>query len=191
MNIKFIILALLFFSFNSCQKENVEKTKNVTSVEKTPEIKYGKVFFDYDQIDYYYTNFEEDKIQELDENQKKSKVDKYKYTVAIEETPKTITDLDFLNYMEKIGYVKKKIDKSKFPQINKIFVEKTPSESYAAACIPVFRDILVFRKLGKVIGIAKICFNCHQYRIIGTDANKENFGTNNDYEKLKYILDPI
>ncbi|MFP3592845.1 hypothetical protein [Chryseobacterium sp. SIMBA_038] len=189
MNLKFIIFIVLFFLFCGCKKENISGANSKEVIPK--EVKYGKTFFDYDQIDYYSINLGEGKIKELYENQDKSKVDKYKYTVTIDETPETITDLDFLNYMEMIGYVKKKIDKSKFPQINKIFVEKTASDGYAAACIPVFRDILIFKKQEKVIGIAKICFSCHQYRIIGTHANKENFGTNNDYEKLEFILNSI
>lgn len=189
MYLKSITLFVLFFLFCSCKKENISESPPKEAIPL--EIKYGKVFFDYDQIDYYSTNLEEGKIEELDKNQNKSKVDKYKYTVTIDETPETITDLAFLKYMEKIGFVKKKIDSSKFPEINKIFIEKTASDGYAAACVPVFRDILIFKKLGKVIGIAKICFGCHQYRIIGTDADTENFGTNNDYEKLKYILNSI
>lgn len=57
-----------------------------------------------------------------------------------------------------------------------------------AACIPVFRDILIFRKNKKNSGMMKICFGCHQYRILGTNAKTENFGTDNDYSQLWKIL---
>ncbi|WP_449401287.1 hypothetical protein [Chryseobacterium wanjuense] len=151
-------------------------------------MKYGKKFFEYDQIDYYQIDFHEDQITELDNNQKNSKAGKLKYELIVDETPKDINDLEFLNYMSKIGYLKKKIDKLKFKEIDKIFVEKTASNSYTAACIPVFRDILVFKKHGKVIGVVKICFACHQYRVVGTNANTDNFGSDKDYDQLGKIL---
>lgn len=153
------------------------------------EIKYGKKFFDYNEIDYYQIETKEDEITELDQNQGKSKIDKLKYDLVIGETPESINDLDFLNYMDKVGYLKKKINPSNFENINKIFVEKPEEEMVVAACVPVFRDILVFKKNGKITGIAKICFSCHQYRMIGTNANTENFGSNNDYSQLGNILD--
>jgi len=154
-------------------------------------IQYGKKFFDYNEIDYYQIETKEDEITELDQNQDKSKIDKLKYNLVIGEAPESINDLDFLNYIDKVGYLKKKINPSKFENINKIFVEKPEEEMVVAACIPVFRDILVFKKNGKVTGIAKICFDCHQYRLIGTNANTENFGSDNDYSQLGSILDNI
>lgn len=93
--------------------------------------------------------------------------------------------------MKKIGFQKKEINKSKFTQMNKIFVEKTFNDGINYACIPFFRDILIFKKQGKVIGIAKICFDCHQFRIIGPEANTDNFGMDDDYEKLGNILNNL
>lgn len=194
MKSQFILVIFCIFLFYGCKQNTSQNSqmKETVSKEKNVKPKYGKKYFDYDQIDYYSADFEEDKIKELDDNQEKSKVDKYKYTVLIEDTPETMADLDFLHYMKEIGFTKKQIDRSKFKQINNIFVEKTPSEGYSAACVPVFRDILIFKKDKKVVGIAKICFGCHQYRIIiGTDANTENFGMDNDYENLGNILDNL
>lgn len=102
--------------------------------------------------------------------------------------PQNLNQIDFLKSMDKIGYNKKEIPKSKFPEIDKIFIEKTVSESSTYACIAVYRDILIFKNKGKIIGIAKICFSCHQHIIIGTKINDENFGQNGDYKKLKVIL---
>jgi len=90
--------------------------------------------------------------------------------------------------MDKIGYNKKEIPKKKFTEIDKIFTEKTINENSSYTCIPIYRDILVFKNIGKVIGIAKICFSCRQHRIIGTDLNNDNFGQNGDYEKLEALL---
>ncbi len=183
-------LFIISFVLISCKEKTEVHTNSEVSIKKT-EVKYGKKFFEYDQIDYYQIDFQEDQIPELDNNQKKSKAGKLGYGLIVDETPKNINDLEFLNYMNKIGYLKKKIDKSKFKEIDKIFGEKTVSDSYTAACIPVFRDILVFKKHGKVIGVVKICFACHQYHIVGTNANTDNFGSDTDYDQLGKILDSI
>ena len=66
--------------------------------------------------------------------------------------------------------------------------EKSTLENIATACIHVYRDILIFKKEGKVIGTAKICFDCMSKQIKGTTANTENFGQDGDYEKLEKIL---
>ncbi|CEJ71509.1 hypothetical protein BN1195_03858 [Chryseobacterium oranimense G311] len=183
----FPVVILLFINCKD-QKQNITSDPKIEQSVMS-EIKYGKKFFDYNEIDYYQIETKEDEITKLDQNQGKSKIDKLKYDLVIGETPESINDLDFLNYMDKVGYLMKKINPSNFENINKIFVEKPEEEMVVAACVPVFRDILVFKKNGKITGIAKICFSCHQYRMIGTNANTENFGSNNDYSQLGNILD--
>lgn len=86
------------------------------------------------------------------------------------------------------GYSKSKIDSAKFDEINEIFREKKHEEVYGHACIYVYRDILLFKKKSKVIGIAKLCFDCDASVIIGTKVNTNEFGMNGDYEKLRKIL---
>lgn len=151
-------------------------------------IKYGKKFFEYDEIDYYHIEKEDGEIKNLFENQNKSKIDRLKSEVIVGETPDNLKDHDFLNYMDEIGYSKKKIDSAKFAAINKILIEKPYEEATASACIPVYRDILIFKKSNKITGMIKICFNCHQYRILGTKANIENFGSYGDYLLLWDII---
>lgn len=80
------------------------------------------------------------------------------------------------------------IDQSKFEQIDKIFREKIVFNKIETACIPWYNDILIFKKKGEIVGIAKINFDCGTNIIIGTNANTENFGQEGDYEKLKELL---
>lgn len=184
----FLQIIILFLLFN-CKEKNIEKNTNSQVIaNKVSKIQYGKKFFEYDQIDYYQIETRKEQIRELYENQDKSKIDKYRYTVIVQDTPENLKDLGFLKYMKQIGFLKKEINLSDFTQIDKVFIEKTPDEIYAYGCIPVFRDIFVFKKEGKVIGIVKICFACHQYRIIGTDVDTKDFGSENDYKILATIL---
>lgn len=181
----FLVLLILF----NCKEAN-QNTNNL-KIEKpypSPKIKYGKQFFDYNKLDHYYIDTSDSSILSLYNSQDKSKIDKIKYEVIAGETPNDITDQEFLKFIEKIGYSKSKVDSSKFKALNKIFIEKPEEDMEVRACAPVYRDILIFKKDKKINGIMKICFNCHQYRIFGTNANTKNFGSNTDYFQLKDLL---
>lgn len=152
------------------------------------EIKYGRKFFEYDEIDYYQIEIEMEDAANLYKFKKRSNIDNLRYQVICNNIPENIDDLDFLNFMNEIGYRKQSINTSDFSSVDKIFVEKPAGEMMAAGCIAVFRDILIFKKNKLVTGIAKICFSCHKYQLVGTEAQTENFGSNDDYSKLAGIL---
>lgn len=182
-------LLIFFLLLISCGKKSESQTNSKIEKEEKSFIPvYGQNYFSYDQIDFYHIDFDENNILELDKKKHNSKIDKLKNDILIGDFPKNIKEIDFLKSMDKIGYIKKEIPRNKFSEIDKIFIEKTVNESSSYACIPVYRDILVFKNKGKVIGIAKICFGCYQHRIIGTKINDENFGQNGDYEKLVILL---
>ncbi|MCU7615714.1 hypothetical protein NZ698_00770 [Chryseobacterium sp. PBS4-4] len=150
------------------------------------EIKYYKTFFNYDEIDHY--KIEIDDADDLYFDQNISSIDQLKYKVIYQNTPENIDDLDFLNFLNEIGYLKQKINSTDFNNIDNIFIEKPEEEMMTAGCIAIFRDILVFKKNNEVTGVAKICFSCHKYQIVGTETNTDNFGSNNDYSQLADIL---
>ncbi|AFR34854.1 hypothetical protein B739_0247 [Riemerella anatipestifer RA-CH-1] len=183
------LTTILIFSCNSkteTKVENVEK-HNIEIVIREPKIT-GEKYFEYDEIEYYKNEIEEDQIGELYDNQKKSVKDSLKKEVILGETPKSISDTNFVDNLKSFGYTKSKIDPNKFNKINEIFIEKKHSESYETACIYIYRDILIFKRKSKIIGIAKICFGCDANVIVGTKSNTEEFGMSGDYEKLRKIL---
>jgi len=187
-NILFLI-TILIFSCNSkteTKTENVEE-QNIESVIKEPKIT-GEKYFEYDEIEYYKNEIEEDQIGELYDNQKKSVKDSLKMEIILGETPKSISDTNFVDNLKSFGYTKSRIEPKKFNKINEIFTEKKYSESYETACIYIYRDILIFKRKSKIIGIAKICFDCDANVIVGTKSNTEEFGMSGDYEKLRKIL---
>ncbi|MBK8874194.1 MAG: hypothetical protein IPN13_09825 [Bacteroidetes bacterium] len=170
------ILIFLFSTLLSCNNTNEDNQI------------IGKKFFVYDAIDYYKTDFDESKIGELFDNISKSEIDSFKMEIILGNIPNSITDLTFIQKLEEVGYKKTTVDTSKFEGIDKIFIEKTTVENIYAACIHVYRDILIFKKEGQVVGTAKICFDCLANQITGTTANSKNFGQNGDYVKLARIL---
>lgn len=182
-----LLLIFVGLMLYNCTSETKDVKTEVDISKPTDQIT-GKKFFDYDEIDYYFNNFDEDKIDELYDNQSKSEIDSFKMGIILGDIPKDISDLSFIEKLEKIGYQKKMVDKSKFSEIDKIFVEKTVTEMIKSPCIYVYRDILIFKKNSNVIGTAKICFGCLAHQINGTTANTNYFGQNGDYNKLSKLL---
>ena len=145
-------------------------------------------YFEYDEIEYYKNGITEEQSNEICGNQKKSKTDLQRMGIILGEIPKSIADTSFVENLNSFGYSKSKINSKKFGRIDAIFTERKHSELMATGCIYVYRDILVFRKKSKIIGIAKICFGCGSNVIVGTKSNTAEFGMSGDYEKLNGIL---
>ena len=55
-----------------------------------------------------------------------------------------------------------------------------------AVCAPIYRDILVFKRDDKIIGIVKLCFSCSHNFVITQKKCAENI--NLDYSSLNDIL---
>jgi len=182
--ISFIAASLILFSCHQKTETVMEATKNL----KSGNTKIGKKFFEYDEIDYYTNAIDEGNIEKLYDNQSKSVLDSLKMGVILGEIPTTISDLAFMDKLDKISYRKSSIAESKFRDMDAIFVEKEVTVMGINVCETIFRDILIFKKKNKVVGIAKICFGCNALHITGTKAHTQNFGKNGDYEKLAKLL---
>lgn len=152
-------------------------------------------FFDFDQVDHYSTDISSQGISNIEYQRKKnsyeykkiSKKDALFLSILRNNYPEKIEE-DFPEKLIKYGFKKNDIDKKLYPEINDIFSEKNCNDNLESLCIPTFRDILVFRKKNKIIGIAKICYSCHLATIIGTEKSIRNFGSCGDFIKLEKIM---
>ncbi len=186
-NIFFIFL--IFIGCKQNENKNTEiYNKENKIVENNFVPKYGDSFFQFDEIEYYHNEISEDEAMDLFDTQNKSQIDKLKFDIIIGEKPESLNNLEFINSLSQIGFTRSQINQSKFKEINQIFTEKTVYENYAAACVAVYRDILVFKNNKKIVGFCKLCFDCRLFRMIGTNANTENFGQDGDFEKLSNLL---
>jgi len=147
---------------------------------------YNSFFFDFDKIDHYRVT----EMLPLDKENNSIEVENKEILseIVYKKTPKKLNGVSFINNLNKITTKKQEIPASDFNDIKEIFKEQSCSNTIAMSCISVYRDILVFYKRNKIIGIAKICFNCKDHHIIGTTSNTSNFGQCGDYEKLNKIL---
>ena len=188
------ITLLLLISLIGCNstsnKKNIPQppeSKGEVIVYKEPKITGGK-YFNYDEILHYKNDFSEEKIGELYDNKKKTEKDSFRFGVILGDIPKEINGLDFLKKLESIGYEKTNVNSKKFKELDEIFTEKKHDEVMAYGCVYVYRDILIFKRKSKIVGIAKICFGCGDSIILGTKSNTEEFGQSGDYEKLEKLL---
>ncbi|MDI9340859.1 MAG: hypothetical protein QM534_09860 [Sediminibacterium sp.] len=182
-----LTLAIFCLTLWRCETKTEKKSEPIDNSVATKKT-IRKKFFEYDAIDYYSSHFDELQIGSLYDNEFKTKIDSFKTGVILGDIPHDISDLFFIDVLEKIGYIKTTIDASKFKSIDSIFTEKPATEYLATACIYVYRDILIFKKNKKIIGTAKVCFSCMANQISGTNANTDNFGQDGDYEKLENLL---
>lgn len=165
---KYILLAFLSLSLLSCTHKKKE-------------------YFDFDQVDHYSIKIDDTEIFELNDNPS-SKLDFLKNEIISSDAPQDISDLHFIDKLEEMGFKKSLVNTSKFKSIRTIFTDKSTLFNETSRCEPVYRDILIFKKQNKVIGTAKLCFDCMKSQIHGTTANTKNFGQDGDFEKLEVIL---
>lgn len=171
MALKHLCLMLLTLTALSCHKQEL-----------------GNYYFDFDSVDHYSIVLNHQNFSSLSAISGSTKNKKLKEDLVYNGIPSSLKDTIFISKLNRLGYEKKVLNESKLDSINELFRFKTHKETKALSCAPVFRDILIFRKNGKVEGMAKICFECNQSLVIGTSENTSEFGQSGDYGKLWRIL---
>jgi len=148
----------------------------------------GEYFFDFDHIDYYRSEIKEEYLLgDLREKLPKEEFEKY-YSVYSKDYPKNLEDEQLETTLTQLEFKKIELDKKVYQDINEIYREQDSDYSEESPCIPLYRDILIFRKNNSVVGISKLCFDCGKFLTIGTDADMTNFGLNGNFIKLEKLL---
>ena len=147
-----------------------------------------KPYFEFDELEHYSINISIEEEMRLMERDSLSSEELWLNDVLFQRKPATLADSSLLINLEKIGFVKRIVNTSSFEAINTVFCAKKHKEFFATSCIAVYRDVLIFKKKGKIIGTAKICFECLYHVIAGTISNTDDFGQSGDYQRLKKLL---
>lgn len=179
-NFLIIFSALVIFSCTKTEKQiHISNNKNIE-----------KAFFSYDEIEYYH-NKRYNKLSGIgdfyDEFQKNRK-DSTEFKLLIGGTPENLKDSTFVKQLSNAGFEKINLSIENQEQLKKIFVEKDREPEEKAALKPMFNDILIFRKNGKITGFSKLSFEYLQSRVIGTNANTDHFPTDAEYKEIEKIL---
>jgi hypothetical protein len=147
-----------------------------------------KQYFDFDQIDHYTIEIEDEVVWNIFEDSTSSDKEKRFVDLIMKEKPATLADTGFIDNLADFNFKKTNIPSIKFGSLKEIFCERKHKESWSSACIPTYRDIFIFKKNGRAIGVAKICFTCNMHNIIGTNCNTSEFGQSGDYDRLYEII---
>lgn len=185
-----IMKSFLYFIFSllimfGCKKEQGKIIELPTKKENSKIIK--EPFFVFDKVEHYKLA-DSTGIDEFHKYRNNSALDSFRLGVVRNEIPNSLSDSSFIEKLQKIGYSDITVPEEKFQILNEIFSEKKVKNTVDYACVPVYRDILIFKKENKISGIAKICFECLQHRIYGTKKSTEEFGGDGDYQRLDSLL---
>ena len=73
-------------------------------------------------------------------------------------------------------------------KISHLFSFHEIPQTAAVVCSPNYKDILILRRNKKIIGMAKISFECLKHQMIGERYNDSNFGKSGEFKELQKIL---
>ncbi len=177
-----LIVVVVISSCNNSKKAEVADTKVVK--------KELKPFFDSDKIDHYYLNFSDDDFMKI--IRKETNTEKEKEFIDIYEFdfPDTIPQENFEKILLNHKYKKSNLSFKQQKEIENVFSEKDSLQDTFAACIAEYRDIFIFKKKEKTVGLAKICFKCGRFQITGSKLDTNGFGLWSELDKLKKIVRP-
>lgn len=178
----FIITAIVLLSCNNSKRADINKEK-VVKKELRP-------FFDADKIDHYYLDISDDNFFKLIRKENKTEKEKELINIYIYTFPDNIPKVDFEKTLLNHNYKKSNLSSKDEKNIENIFSEKDSLKNDACACIAEYKDVFIFKKNEKTVGIAKICFKNARFQIIGSKINTEGFGLINELERLESIVSP-
>jgi len=176
----FIIIAILALSCNNSKKSNIENDK-VAKRELRP-------FFDSDEIDHYYVNYTLDDVLDIIDKDRTSQKNKELSDLFMGYFPDSIQKYDFEKFLLSYHYKKSVLSLHQQKEIEDVFSQKDSLQMSGYACVAEYRDIFLFKKRKKTIGIAKICFKCGRFQIVGSKLDTEGFGLWTELDKLKNIV---
>jgi hypothetical protein len=184
-----IISSLLICGFLPYSIENKTIKNAFSEVEIHFKDSSSKLYFNYDEVLHYYNSYDPTSDEnKYDRYPSKHKVDTFKVLTLFKNYPTDINDLEFLEYIDKNGYLELIIDTALFSQLDEVFVERKATSYVNNTCMPIYRDILVFKKSRKIVGIVKICFQCNEIYFVGSKYDTSHFGVFGEFEKLKSVL---
>lgn len=177
----FILIVVLFSSCNNSKKEVA--AKEVVKKEQTP-------FFDSDKVDHYYLNFSEDDFTKLISKDPSTKKEKEFWDLYMGYYPDSIPKKSFERILLDHNYKKSNLSIKQEKEIVNVFSTKDSLMNSGYACVAEYRDIFIFKNKEKTVGIAKICFKCGRFQIIGSKLDTNGFGLWSELDKLKSIIRP-
>lgn len=166
MQIKTLLLLIAIILF-SCDNPKPNTTpKPITTAE---------ALFDFNEVEHW-------KLSKAKERQIRSG----SFSEVLDgKSPLNLNDQRFFQELSAY-YTKREIAAIDVTKLQQILTAKPGDSIVKRGCIPAYRDILLLKKDGQLVGVVKVCFECLQLRITG--APHHEFGTREDYKRLFSVL---
>jgi len=168
-----VLLSLLFYSCNENKKTNSNT---------------DQPFFLYDQVEYYYTPIEKDSLFDIKMKQDKSRKEQALLQILTGNVPVSIKDTLFINNMEILKFKKVILDPKLYSKLTHLFSFREANQSVTPDPNAAYKDVLIFKKDNKIIGMAKVSFEGSKHQMIGERYNDSKFGQSGEYKELEKIL---
>ena len=171
-------LFILLLFIVSC---NNKTDKNLEIAEK---------YFEFDKVEHFQVNNNDEVWKLLKTPESERTIEgKYFHKILMEYNyPKSVNDSAFFIKLTKLYPKINIVDSTLYKSLSKIFSNHKIELKESNACDAFYWDIFIFKKNGKVNGIAKICFDCNLQYIVGSKTNTANFGANGEFEELKKLI---
>lgn len=180
-----IVVVLVLFCLSSCGSNN-DSTEDYP-IQK--EVIKNQPIFIFDSIIHYSTVISEDTLWGIERIRDKTADQRRLIEVVLYEQITSLSDTLFLKHLPNLGYSKQLVSFEKCSELRKILQIQNMRDEGSTICVPIYRDILVFRYKSKNTGILKLCFDCYRHTAIGTEAKTKNINVEG-WKTLKKILYP-
>jgi hypothetical protein len=151
-------------------------------------------YFQFDHLTHYRISISDDSVGILQGQDKRDEKEEKLFEVLTDRvfdekySMTSLADTIKLMNLEDLGFLRKEIPKDKILKIDQLFCERAYDEIDHNMCLPVYRDIIFFKKEERTVGFARICFDCGMSNIVGSDQNTYTFGQAGEYETLSLLL---
>jgi len=108
-------------------------------------------------------------------------------SILFDQMPDTL-DPNLPETLFHLGFVRNELKKKDFDTVDSLFSYRKADISIQSECLPIYRDILIFRKKKVVKGIVQLCFGCNQFNMVGAKGKTNDFGQNGEFKRLQEIL---
>ncbi len=168
------IFPLYFFIIISCN--NIKDNKQLS-------------LFTFDHVEHYSTGKTNPIFSNINRKEYQNLTDEENFYLDFVggNIPTKLTDKTFITNLNKLKFKKRIIEKSKLKELKEIFNVEFCNELQDNGCIPMYRDIYVFKKNDQISGIAKVCFSCQIIDFTSNNYNWIRFGECDSYNRLKKI----
>lgn len=181
-----ILLTWISLTMIYCNCESPQSVAILTTDTTTSNI--CKPYFIFDQVEHYSIKTTDHEYMLLETKKNTTENERLLIEVLSRDIFKSLKDTSTINHLEKIGYLKMTVDTRLNDSLSEIFCERKHESPVIAACIPMYKNIFVFKYHGKTVGLAKICYSCLLSNIVGTKCNTVDFGQSGDFEKLRNLM---